>query len=236
MDRYFLTSGQPDRSKTTIVVGISLPSSQHSVDEMRETVSKIAGLHHKTGCGPKTRTLFISWNSAAGSKAAEAHVREKSKAVKAEKEEPENERAELHADYLQTLKRKNGNMTYSPIGTYIIDCKEIERNWPEMADMRFKVRATDETGIFEASFDFGVVEGVMVLATDKKNLEGYRFQQRNDIDDIREDEMDDEEDGNARGRPNSKRKGPASRTRRQGRPSKKAKTPTSKSRKLHLLL
>ena len=74
MERYFLSSGRPDRLKTTTVVGI--PPDRHSSycsGQMREAASNVTGLHQETGLGPETQTIFMGWDAAVMSKAAKGH-------------------------------------------------------------------------------------------------------------------------------------------------------------------
>ncbi|KAI8946969.1 hypothetical protein F4801DRAFT_562372 [Xylaria longipes] len=134
MEKYFLTSGEPDCAKTTTVIGIPLDAhSRYRSSQICEAASKIAGLHQKTGHGPKTQTIFLGWDLTAVSQAAGGHAAKEREAAKAAEEEREKERAESHADYLKTLNREKGRQTHSPIGTYIVDCEEIERGWSDQA-------------------------------------------------------------------------------------------------------
>jgi hypothetical protein len=175
MERYFLSSGQPDRTKTTTVVGI--PMDRYSSYRAGQAASKVAGLHQETGLGPKTQTIFMGWDSVAVSKAAKGHAAKEAKELQAAEDERENERAEIHTDYLNTLKRKKGSKgpkTYSPVGSYIVNCKEIEGQWPDQADdLSLDIRQTKEPGVFEASFDFGVLEGAMIISAENNALEQY---------------------------------------------------------------
>ncbi|KAH8156883.1 hypothetical protein CIB48_g11363 [Xylaria polymorpha] len=76
-----------------------------------------------------------------------------------------------------------------------ISCDEIEGGWPDQAgDLSLDIRATDEPGVFEASFDFGILEGVMIMSTDKKKLEEYCSQLGADDSDEYDDEDEDEEE------------------------------------------
>jgi hypothetical protein len=175
IERYFLSSGRLDHSKTTTVVGIPLPrDSSYRASQMHEAASKVTGLHRVTGLGPKTQTIFMGSDSVAVGKAAKSHAAKEAKELQAAENEREDERAEIHTDYLNTLRRKKGPRTYSPVGSYIIDCKRIEGEWPDRAgDLSLDIRQTKEPNIFEASFDFGVLEGVMIISAEKNALEQY---------------------------------------------------------------
>jgi hypothetical protein len=240
MERYFLTSGHPDGVKTSTVIGIPLArDSSHRAGLVREAASKVAGLHQQTGHEPKTQTIFLGWDSSIVSQAAKGHSTRETKAAKAVDEEREMERAQEHTDYLKILQqKKKGAQTYSPVGTYIIDCDEIEGQWLDQADdLSLDIRATDETEVFEASFDFGVLEGVMIMCTDEKILEEHCSQLECD-DSEYDDEDEDNEDEDARVETGSKRKAIAAAPLRRGRgrPRKHSKASTSKSRKFYLKL
>jgi hypothetical protein len=211
MERYFLSFGQPDRTKTTTVVGIPLDRhSSYRASQMREATSKVAGLHQETGLGPKTQTIFMGWDSVAVSKAAKGHAAKEARDLQVVEDERENERVEIHTDYLNTLKRKKdpkGPKTHSPVGSYIVNCKEIEEQWSDQADdLSLDIRQTKEPGVFEASFDFGVLEGVMIISAEKNALEQFcsqldreagsdRDEDWNEKED-EDEEKDDDEDGN----------------------------------------
>jgi hypothetical protein len=190
IERYFLSSGQLDHTKTTTVVGIPLPRhSSYRASQMHEAASKVTGLHQATGFGPKTQTIFMGWDSVAVGNAAKSHAAKEKKELQAVEKEQEDARAEIHTDYLNTLKRKKGPWTYSPVGSYIIDCKEIEGGWPDWAgDLSLDIRQTKEPNVFEASFDFGILEGVMIISAEQNVLEQYCSQ----LD--REAESDGDED------------------------------------------
>lgn len=168
MERYFLSSGQPDRTKTTIVVGMPLElRSQYRASQLREAASKISGLHHATGFGPNTQTIFMGWNAQAVNKEANGHCAKETKQTQAAEELRQNALTERHSNYLKTL-NKWKNKECSPSGRYIISCEEIEEQWPDQAnDLSLDIYATSRPDVFEASFDFGVLERAMVISADK---------------------------------------------------------------------
>lgn len=201
MDAYFLRAGdrQPDRTKTTTVVAMPYHlHSEYRIGQMQEAARKVSGLHQETARGCITKTVFMGWDSAAVKKAASGHVAKEKKEfeaaekkLKEEEDELAAEKTEQHNEYLKSLKKKKTNP--SPIGGYTVDCEDVERNWPDLADeLNLDIHATDEPGIFQACFDFGVIEGVMLIGTDITGLEQYGAQAD------REAEGDSEEDG---GRP-----------------------------------
>ena len=53
-------------------------------------------------------------------------------------------------------------------GSYIVDCEEIQRNWSaEAENITLGIGRTYEEVVFLACFDFGVVEGVMLISADE---------------------------------------------------------------------
>jgi hypothetical protein len=144
MDAYFVRIGdrQPDRTKTTAVIKQSFPrSSEYRAGLMREAATKAEGLHHETGWGPKTQTLFMGWDSDAVKTAAEGHAAAEKKEVEAEEKnlraqekERQKQREKMHRGYVESVKKsgRKAKASSSPVGSYIVDCqksKESGRIW-----------------------------------------------------------------------------------------------------------
>ncbi|RHZ47825.1 hypothetical protein CDV55_101056 [Aspergillus turcosus] len=186
MQKYFLSADQPDRTKTTTIVGIPFDrNSQYRSGQMIEAASKIIGLHHMRAFGPKTQVIFMGWDRASVEKAANQHPVEEARRLQDEEDERENEREKIHMDYLNSRSQRTEDVT--PVGTYIVDCETIEREWPDMADdLRLDIHRTDTPGVFQADFDFGVLEGVMIICSEKVALDEYCAQAN------RDDSMDEE--------------------------------------------
>lgn len=195
MEKYFVDgSGQPDTTKTTEVVGIPYPRySSYRTSQLCEAASRVGGLHQATGLG-STQTIYLGWDQDAVEKAAKDHGAKEALSDKAKADAREEERASRHERYLaEGQTSESGPRVPSPAGQYIVDCEEIEGNWPDMArDMKLAIRGTPTFGIYEASFDFGVVEGLMILSSDETVL--HRFCARFDDEDDEEDDEDNEED------------------------------------------
>jgi len=205
IERYFMSSGQIDHTKTTTVVGIPFsPDDLYQRNlrkQMHEAVNKVTGLHHVTGRGPKTSTIFMGWDPVAVYDAVNSHAAKETKGVQAAEKKREDERAKLHTDCLNTLKRKKGPMRlrrYSPIGSYIIDCEEMEKGFPgDAGDLTFVIRQTKNPDVFEGSFEFGILEGVMIISADKNTLEQYCSQLDHETESAGEE--DDSDDSDERG-------------------------------------
>lgn len=242
LEKYFLDrSSKPDRKKTTAPVGIPYdPYSSYRTSQLREAAAKVSGLHCATGHGSKTQTIFLGWNKKNVDKAAKEHVRKETQAAKAEEEERKAERATMHKEHLASIKKQNsksGKQQPAPVGEYIVDCDEIEGQWPDQVGdgLSLNIFATDNPDFYQADFDFGIIEGIMLLGSNKRALEqyvalkeskGFREDYDSEGEELKDDDNDDddEEQNAATG---SKRKGgnPTAGTKRpHGRPAKKVKT------------
>ncbi|KAK4101281.1 hypothetical protein N658DRAFT_486301 [Parathielavia hyrcaniae] len=165
MERYFVDStGSPDPTKTSDVVGITFPYfSGYRAGQLREAVNR----------------LVVD-------KAAKNH----GAIEKGEAEARERERASRHEAYLADARNpESGSGAPSPVGEYIVDSEDIESNWPESAqDMTLSVHETNTPGIYQANFDFGVAEGVMMLGTDERLLGQFCKENEYSEDDFHDEE------------------------------------------------
>ncbi|KAI0478602.1 AT hook motif family protein [Xylariaceae sp. FL0804] len=210
MERFFLdASGNPDKTKTTTVVGLPLP---------------------RRRIGVETKTIFLGWDQAAVQKAANGHAAKEADQRKAKRREREDDREAMHAEYRASIQKRGKGVKQrnSPVGSYIVDCPEIEQNWPRSSsDLTMDISESDEPSVYEAAFDFGVLEGIMILSTQQAALNRYcaKYDDGEEDDDSDEEEDDDDdsenedEDEEVEQVNNTKRK--AGRPR--GRPPKKAK-------------
>ena len=165
------------------------------------------------------------------------------------KQEPdaqETARAAMHTAFLEKARGFNHPCLRSPVGKYIIDCDSIEGQWSNLADnMTLSIhhiltpfkdpeygRETYVEGVWKATFDFGVIQGFMILGADEGLLDKYCGELEsgygNDVDYVHLDE-DEEDDKTAVVTTGSKRKAPPAGGggKGGGRPSKVAKTTTS---------
>ncbi|KAK2774797.1 hypothetical protein FQN53_003492 [Emmonsiellopsis sp. PD_33] len=62
------------------------------------------------------------------------------------------------------------------IGTYSLECKEVEDNWPDQAeDMEVTITKSSGGSLgLIGGFNMGILEGTMLFAADKKSLEKFR--------------------------------------------------------------
>lgn len=128
----------------------------------------------------------------------------------------------------------------SIVGSYVITCKEIDEQWPNSGTLTLDI--TEEApGLYYASFDFRVLEGVMILSADKQLLDGHirtleaeenpSADEDDDEDDDEEDDEDkdeDEDDGGDAGRvgAGSKRKAAKGTSTKVSKKAKTSSTPT----------
>jgi len=231
MERYFVDgAGKPVKSRTKTPVGFPYDrDSSYRSGQLREAAEKVAGLHHATARGLATQTIFLGWSKSAVEKAAKAHVASEEKEKKAEATKRMAERDAEYEEYLADNQDNDGDG--SPCGEYMIDCEYIEGEWPDSAeDMTISIHRTSNGGVFKATFDFGIVEGIMILGRDE-GLVDMLSKRRDggiDDDDYQEDENEeiDSGDDEAPATTGSKRKGKGV---QRGRPTKKAKTAKASS-------
>lgn len=164
MEKCFLTDGKPDCNKTPAPICIPLNNLMEEQIAKLVGVSKgVTGLHHKHALGRTKRVLFMGWIQEEVEKAASEYP-EREVALKAERIAKRNQ---AHMDYL-------ASRVDTPVGSYIVDCDQIERQWPDLPiDMRIEIHTTDTPGLFQGDFDFGVAEGVMFLSSNRSTLDRH---------------------------------------------------------------
>ncbi|ETS84748.1 hypothetical protein PFICI_02773 [Pestalotiopsis fici W106-1] len=204
--RYFLTSGQPDRSKTTTVVDIPCDRSDFQMKRVCEAAAKVEGLHFAKGSLDKNKHVFLGWDEAAVKKAAEDFVVEADAAAKAADEQKHQQRIKSQGKYLCTLDEpERVAQGFSPVGKYEIECEEITDQWPEDSKkMTMNIHPTNVQGLYKAQFDFGILVGVMIISRNVEDIKKYR--RISDDEDESEDDEENEETNNAP--TGSKRKAP----------------------------
>ncbi|KAL5360223.1 hypothetical protein BJX96DRAFT_69107 [Aspergillus floccosus] len=173
MQKYILSADQPDRTKTTTVVGIPLDRySQYRSGQMIKAASKVTDLYHMKAYGPDTQVILMGWNRAVVEREAAWHPIEEARRLQIEKDKLDKERRILHMDYLNSRRGQNRDAT--PVGGYIVVCETIERGWPGMADdLSINIHPTLTPGIFKADFDLGFSKGVVIISSNKAALNGY---------------------------------------------------------------
>ncbi|KAJ6028859.1 hypothetical protein N7540_004435 [Penicillium herquei] len=224
LDKYFGSDRQnPDRRITTTILKVPFPlHSGYRVSLMTEAVKKVNGLIHELARGIRTQAFYMGWDKTAVEEAAKSHLSDERKEAdaaekkrKAEEKKRKMERTRLHTSYLL----KDGKTQASPVGSYIVDCDEIEDQWPDQAqDMTIDIHPTDEPGIFKAEFDFGILDGVIIFGADEATVAQYCSRLDGDDDDSEDEDDSDLDDlkGRRKSKTGSKRNAP---------PSKRVKGP-----------
>ncbi|KAJ5905353.1 uncharacterized protein N7473_002269 [Penicillium subrubescens] len=218
MNKYFLSFGYPDHTKTTTVVGLVVgqtdtffSASEHTSDirlwKISDAASKIPKLHYEKAMGAETRAIYLGWDAAAVEKAASEHVASQWKAPlddfdeSDEDDKRERARKKLHTDYLNAIAQsKSQNKAVrgpSPIGSYIVDSQYYKKQWRSGADdLRLDIHKTDTPGVFQANFEFGVHEGIMMIGVQKDVLEEHCLEaDRQTVFSDDEEEYDSESEG-----------------------------------------
>ncbi|KAI1379900.1 hypothetical protein F4677DRAFT_442094 [Hypoxylon crocopeplum] len=230
LKKHFLDlSGQPNRSKTTEVLVLPLPpGSTYRAGKVIDLLNGVNGLHNER----HGDALYVGWDLVKVKGAAEGHFERLQRQKQKKQEARDQERQAIHSEYLRRAQLASREKSWSPVGSYIIDCNVIEEQWPSSAeDMTLDLHETGEQGIFEAHFEFGVVEGMMILCTRKSALDQYcaqldREAERLDYGYSEDDSQDDSQNDEDSQALSSKR--PAKRGR--GRPPKKARSQGSGSK------
>lgn len=167
MQRYFLSDGQPDRLKTTIVIGIPIDRyGDYRSARMIDTKNDMFGPHHTRVFG----FIFLGWDRAAVRKAVSQHLSKDRWGVYEDESEGPTRRKTLDQKYLLKLSRKTGDV--SPIGRYIVESEEIEAG-PSCVgiDLVLDIHRTETPGVFKVDFDLGVAEGMMIMCSEKAALD-----------------------------------------------------------------
>jgi hypothetical protein len=69
---------------------------------------------------------------------------------------------------------RSTNAKKTPVGRYAVVCDEIDKEWPDkQRRMTMDVFAGRQPGIYEANFDFRVLEGAMVIGAQEEAVKDY---------------------------------------------------------------
>ncbi|VUC28696.1 unnamed protein product [Clonostachys rosea] len=174
MQKYFLTAGRPDKTKTTALVTIFYkPSCSTRSKRMMEAAGKVEGLFCARGtAGRIAEPIVMGWDKDEVEQTAANHVEDEARRVQERKEERQWEHDELHANYLDFVNGTGGIEPSSPVGRYIVECAEIDNQWKDLSppNMTLDIHETYEDGLFQVDFNFGVLKGVMLLCMDQRRL------------------------------------------------------------------
>lgn len=207
LQKYFLTEdGMPCMTKTPDPIPLPGLSSRAAVHQAAE---RISGLETVSGGKGEGRTLVIGWKDGRRSvwqvasqidKASSTQLK-KLKATKWEK------RLNEHRAFVKKLQKSPAQPAFlmsSTVGEYIIDFKMAEGYDVEPSDFSLGIiEGAGETKT--AMFEFGPIEGMMYLDTDRQRLlekcldadeDSESDEDENEEDDHDEDDEDEDEASN----------------------------------------
>lgn len=188
--------GAPNHSNTE-VVGVPFPSdSDYRTSKFRGAANRIPGLHHSTYHGHE-QMIFVGWDKVRVAAACSNRRGEEEREVQAAEQAREKRRSDQHERY---LKNRDPYEVQTVVGKYIVDCKEIEDEWPDLTrNITLSIRPTSTKDLFtdvhKADIDFGMFEGVMMLSGDADSLTPYVGGDDQDSDEDDSDADDSEADG-----------------------------------------
>lgn len=189
LSKFFLDSGSgwPDTSKTTDPVRVQIKSTTTAM-QLAAAIETVDGLlyYDDKWHGAQARnetTWFIGWGDwKALNKVATKYYDGANNAAEEKQAESKREKAEKGSQYVQNAQESGA--TPSVVGTYILECEDIEQNewstdvitFPGTGDndeMTMTVCETGTVGIFKASFCLRAIIGIMLLCADEIALEAY---------------------------------------------------------------
>jgi hypothetical protein len=196
LSHYFLDgTGQPAPSKTPYQLTLTGLTETFAA-QITTAANRIPGLWCRVVDGDSAgqKTLYIGWalplsEAEQERTRAAAQARHAAEDARAAAEYAAARRAvsDEHAVYLRGLVARAAvtggrHVDFNPTGKYMIDCPAIEkqwyRGWNECYDgpreMELHVTPTKVPGIYEAWFNFRVVEGAMLLGTNRTRLVEHR--------------------------------------------------------------
>ncbi|KAJ3469585.1 hypothetical protein MRS44_003650 [Fusarium solani] len=208
LDYYFLTNGEPDRTKTPEAFAVYGFDGRASLHHMAE---KIPGLYTMSGGPDENRTLCIGWDHSAVSRLAMAVGRQAYEEQKKKEESRWEEAMEAHQDYLSKFGQgssSQGKKTPASkgkpsrcfelgrcIGSYAVKCDAVSDGWSSMSDFTMDI-CEGKNGTLVADYDFGIIQGTMLLSQSEETLDaltGAGDDSDNGSDDGSDDGADSEE-------------------------------------------
>ena len=146
---------------------IALPGLQDTA-AMRAAAERV-GLHAQSCGQDDDRTLVVGQDRQAVVRLAYSHEQEQAQKRQQARNKDWDQRLDKHHIFVKSLptSSQTQNSLEFAVGHYMIRCPEIERNWnPDYMDLQI-IHKCDGC---DSDFDFGVIEGVMMLDTDEDSL------------------------------------------------------------------
>ncbi|KAJ6007374.1 hypothetical protein N7540_011350 [Penicillium herquei] len=180
LEKYFLSNGVPDRTKTTTVVAVPFPKACRRLPRlMEEAARQIPGLQIHQAFGFFTRTVIMAWDETAVKKESETIYVAELRALKDERAAArglapnrDEEQQKAHQDYLDSLGPKTTGFT--PVGSYIVRIELLEEIVKHEDDpFMIDIYETETPGLYQVDFDFSMFKGIMMMSSDKRALEEF---------------------------------------------------------------
>ncbi|KAH8683847.1 hypothetical protein BGZ61DRAFT_455347 [Ilyonectria robusta] len=191
IEYYFLTDGQPDQAKTTkplAVHGFGDRASLHRIAE------RVDGLHTVSGGTGMDRTLCIGWHLGAVRSLAEGISAEAAKIRKQQQDSKWENAMEAHRQYVKQSQAPSFDLQRCR-GSYIVQCLPVSNGWSETRDITFTLDVCRGTkGTLIADFQFGIIEGTMLLGLSDEVLDNIAEPESHSDDCGSPDDDDDEEE------------------------------------------
>ncbi|KAM0541066.1 hypothetical protein ACHAPJ_013391 [Fusarium lateritium] len=206
LDHYFLTDGKPDELKTSEPLALEGFDQRLTLHLMAET---IPGLHTVSGGSGSNRTLCIGWNRSAVINLARSIDSRAREAAKQLKEEKWKEAMEEHLQYVsastsKTIRPKGKGKQRFDLrqcqGSYIIKCDVVTDGWEDLAlhILTLDIYAGKD-GKLTANYDFGIIEGTMLLADNEESLDAITGTLDDSDADSETEDSEESEDGDEDG-------------------------------------
>ena len=168
--KYFLTKdGRPDPERTPraiVLLGLVSRSAVHAA------AGSVSGLETCSGGMSPNRSLVIGWDRGEVWRIATRVESEQHQQLKRQEEEEWEESLQEHRNFVDRT-AKSGKRSWNIhniAGSYIIRCTAIETEWPaDGKDMLLDIHKRG-VGSLLGSFNFGVLDGVMLFAENEEEL------------------------------------------------------------------
>ncbi|KAM0255374.1 hypothetical protein ACHAQJ_005816 [Trichoderma viride] len=209
MDRYYLTDGKPDQTKTP--ESLALHGFDHMTWRLSSMVREIPGLHTRSGGISQPYTHCIGWNREEVFGLAKSITDRANEAEKALRKTKWEQQLKIHQKYIARMQPNEttdgadeGSKPFDLDrckGSYVIRCDEITNGWnSDITGHTLTMDISSTRGnMLRADFNFGVIRGTMHFSLSEDTLKGIFDEDDSGSEtssDDEEDEYDkDDEDG-----------------------------------------
>ncbi|KAJ5706677.1 hypothetical protein N7488_006478 [Penicillium malachiteum] len=176
LQKYFMSNGLPDRTKTKTVVTVLYPKRSRRLPALLHSLAgAIPGLQAKDLPSIFNKVIFLAWDLAAAEEALEKYRQDEWAIYLNEDSDQESngdkKQHKAHDDYLDSLGQKKTGFT--PVGSYIFKIEPLKSLMRDKEEAFMEIYETDTPGLYQADFDFGIMNGIMMMSSDKGALEEF---------------------------------------------------------------